>query len=542
MDLFVSTAARSDDGPAIEAEGRTVSYSQLDGWSDAVCAALRGIGVGRGDYVVLRMPPGAEAIAAMLGILKAGAAYVPLDVRNPPSRNEFILADSGAVAFVGDPDGSTLTGLPVIGEQLVAELGEPESVSGARRSGAPGPDSTAPGPRPDDVAYIIYTSGTTGRPKGVPVRHSSVVALLTAVSGLFTFTSSDRWLLFHSIAFDFSVWEIWGPLSTGARLVVLPHWTTRSPEETLKAVTDRRITVLNQTPTAFGAVAAEALRQGAHLPDLRYVVFGGEKLTPPVLRPWAKRYGLVQPRLVNMYGITETTVHSTFHEYAEADLDEDVSCIGRPLPGFTARVVTEDGREAGVDEPGELWLAGPQVAKGYLNRPELTAERFPRIPASGSGDDAPAPAGAEPGPSWYYRSGDLVSRRKRGDLIYHGRADLQVKLRGHRIELSDIEASVRSYRGVVDAVVWVREFKPGDERLVCAFVAGEESATASPDARALRRHVKEQLPSYMQPASYQRLPSLPRTVNGKVDRAAVVRIWEEQRQENTRDARSTHST
>ncbi|WP_369975087.1 AMP-binding protein [Thermobifida halotolerans] len=312
---------------------------------------------------------------------------------------------------------------------------------------------------------------------------------------------------------------MWGALSTGARLVVVPRWTARNPEECARFVRDQRITVLNQTPTAFGALAAAVLHGDIALPHLRYIIFCGEKLTPAALRPWADRFGLERPILVNMYGITETTVLTTFHEVTEKDLAGEASPIGRLLPGFTARVVTEDGRDAGPGEEGELWLAGPQVVEGYLNLPDLTAERFPLLTS---------PEGAT---VRYYRSGDLVSTAPDGGLVYHGRADLQVKLRGHRIELSDVEAAVRSHDAVADAVVWVHEFKPGDQRLVCAYVATEGAA---PDARALRAHVRTLLPSYMHPAGYQRLPTphLPRTINGKVDRAEVARIWEEERSRN----------
>ncbi|MEU9862157.1 amino acid adenylation domain-containing protein [Streptomyces sp. NPDC047971] len=504
--LASATAAAEDGATAVEDERGGCSYRRLDTWSDAVRAALRAHGVRRGDRVALRMEPGADAIAAMAGILKAGAAYVPLDVRNPPSRNAFILADSGATAFVGDPDGCRTEGLPVLGGRDVAALRD------SAGSGATDSDDTdlPSGPRPSDIAYVIYTSGTTGRPKGVPVRHDNVTALFRATgSGPFAFSPRDTWLLFHSLAFDFSVWEIWGALTTGGRLVVPPAGATRSPQSTLRLVAEKRITVLNQTPTAFGSLIEAALRDDVRLPDLAHVVFGGERLAPATLRTWARRHGRDRPRLVNMYGITETTVHATWHELTDADLDEDASPIGRPLPGFGHRIVTEDGRDALPGEEGELWLSGPQVTDGYLGRPELTAERFP---ASGHGVR-------------HYRSGDLVLRRPDGVLVYRGRADLQVKLRGHRIELGDVEAAVRSHPGVADAVVWAREFGPGDERLVCAFTSSGE-ADAAPGEQELRRHVKELLPSYMHPAAHRWLAALPRTVNGKTDRAAVARAWE----------------
>ncbi|MFF6809143.1 amino acid adenylation domain-containing protein [Streptomyces sp. NPDC012403] len=510
VEAFEAAVTQHADEIALTAEDDSFTYRQLDAWSQAIGALLRSRGVRRGNRVALRMPPGAGAIASVVGILRTGAAYVPLDIRNPRARNEFIVRDAAVTAFVGDPDGCAVGGIPVIsGEQVTAQLGEPQPPT---PSGLPGPSL----PRRNDEAYVIYTSGTTGRPKGVPIHHGAVLALLAGAGEKFSFAASDRWLLFHSIAFDVSVWETWGALSTGARLVVMPHWTARSPEKCLHFITDHGITVLSQTPTAFSELSVVACGQGAALPQLRYVVFAGEKLLPTTLRPWAKRYGLARPTLVNMYGITETTVHSTFHEVTQEDLDGDRSVIGRPLSGFGFRVVTPEGRDAEPGEQGELWLSGPQVSKGYLNLPELTAERFVEGPAPGGGQ-----------PVRYYRSGDLVSLSPTGDLVSHGRADLQVKLRGYRIELSDIEAAVQSHPLVAGAVVWVRSFAPGDDRLVCAFVTA--AGQTAPDARALRNHVKELLPNYMQPAAYTAIPRLPRTTNGKVDRAEVARLWEEER-------------
>ncbi|MEU7277804.1 amino acid adenylation domain-containing protein [Streptomyces sp. NPDC045431] len=503
--ILASTVATAPTRRALALEGETLSYTRLNDWSLALAEQLRTHGIRRGDRVALRIPPSMEAIAAILAVLHCGAAYVPLDTRNPRTRNDFILQDSGATALIGDTTENLLApGLPVITVDEVTAL---------RDSTPSRPLPADTGPQPDDTAYVIYTSGTTGRPKGVPVRHESVAALLHSTARLFEFTAEDKWLLFHSLAFDFSVWEIWGPLSTGAELVILPHWSARTSDGCLKAVREHDITVLNQTPTAFGALADAALTSGHDLTSLRYIVFGGEKLTPPVLRPWAKRYGVTRPRLVNMYGITETTVHATFHTWTEQELTGEDSVIGHPLPGLHTRIVTEDGREATPGEPGELWLAGTQVSHGYLHRDELNAERFPTAPDPADGT-----------PRRYYRSGDLVTRRPDDTLVYQGRADLQVKLRGHRIELSDVESAVRDHPAVLDAVVFAHTFAPGDTRLVCAYATPPGSGT--PDARTLRAHVKERLPSYMHPGRYLPLPELPRTVNGKVDRTAVVQAFQ----------------
>ncbi|WP_328967849.1 amino acid adenylation domain-containing protein [Streptomyces sp. NBC_00239] len=504
VDVFTAAATACPDRPAVSDETTRVTYRALDEWSRRIAHALRADGVRPGDAVALRMEAGCAAVAAILGILRTGAAYVPLDLRNPAERNEFIVTDSGVRHLVGERDADWGAALTCTATATVTGLSE----------GGPAPAEPEPAAAPsgEDLAYVIYTSGTTGRPKGVPVRHSSVVALLTAARDLFAFEREDRWLLFHSLAFDFSVWEIWGPLSSGAALVVPPQWVTRAPEDLIALIADERISVLNQTPTAFTMLARARESADRPLPDLRYIVFGGEKLAPSVLRDWARAVGLDRPRLVNMYGITEVTVHATFHHVTPRDLEGTESVVGTPLDGFTVRIAGPDGTEVtepGV--PGELWLSGPQVTEGYLNRPELNADRFPAVP--------PGPDGVR-----HYRSGDLVSRNADGALVYHGRADLQVKLRGHRVELGDIEAAVRSHDSVLEAVAWPRESADGGRRLFCV-VLGKEGA--EPDIRALRRHVAAKLPSYMHPSRYQVVHELPRTVNGKTDRAALAKTWSE---------------
>ncbi|MBM7167721.1 amino acid adenylation domain-containing protein [Streptomyces sp. G44] len=508
VDVFADSATGHPDGTAVTDETGRTTYRELDGWSLRVARRLREEGVAPGDRVALRMEAGRDAIAAILGILRSGAAYVPLDPRNPAERNAFIVADSGVRHLVGEADAAWGEALTRTGADELAALRHRSPTE------PPGTDPAAAASRPsaDDCAYVIYTSGTTGVPKGVPVRHESVIALLDAARGLFDVSRSDRWLLFHSLAFDFSVWEVWGALSTAGAVVVPPSWVTRAPEQLVELLAEERITVVNQTPTAFGMLVRGRAATGARLPDLRYVVFGGEKLTPAVLREWVDVHGLDRPRLVNMYGITEVTVHATFHRVTRADVDGDDSVIGTALPGFAVRVAGPDGQE--VTEPGavgELLLGGPQVTSGYLNRPELNEERFVRLP--------PGPEGTR-----YYRSGDLVSRTVEGDLVYHGRADLQVKLRGHRVELGDIESAVRSHPSVVEAVALPRTSADGTQRLYCALLVREGTA---PDVRELRRHTAAKLPSYMQPARYRVVDELPRTVNGKIDRSALAAAWED---------------
>ncbi|WP_399095661.1 amino acid adenylation domain-containing protein [Streptomyces sp. BBFR2] len=512
--LFLAITQRFPDHVAVRVNDDAISYADLQNWSLRIADHLRDHGVSRGARVALRLPAGMTAIAALLGILRVGAAYVPLDVRNPPARNTFIVADSQAAALIGDIEGLEEFAGPILTEAAATAL----------RTASNLPDREIPDavfPEKEDTAYIIYTSGTTGKPKGVPVRHASAVALFDATRKLFDFSSSDRWLLFHSMAFDFSVWEIWGALTTGAELVVLPYWTARVPAETARFVRDNGITVLNQTPTAFGALASATHEAGINLPDLRYVIFGGEKFTPSLVQSWAKEHGLEKPCLVNMYGITETTVHATFHQLVPEDLLSDESVIGNPLPGFSYKVVAEDGSEVAPGETGELLLAGPQVSHGYLNRPELTAQRF-TLETNEEG---------RPEERRFYHSGDLVASRPDGSLVYHGRADLQVKLRGHRIELSDVESAVRSNPNIADAVVWVREYGPTDSRLVCAYTVTADR-TSEITTRGIREFIRSALPSYMHPSRYLELPDIPLTINGKADRAAVARVFEERQQSN----------
>ena len=485
-DMFSESVRRSGDRPAVVASDVSITYRRLDEWSDAIAVRLVDLAVGPGHRVALRLPPGIDVIAAQLAILKTGAAYVPLDTRNPPRRDEHILEDSACSAFVGTECASLPDDVPRLSRADLAAVRDVVA------------DHEVRGPRPHDIAYVIYTSGTTGAPKGVPIRHENVTALFAATAGLFDFRDDDRWLLFHSLAFDVSVWEIWGALTTGAALNILPMSDVHAPRQTLEVLRDRAITVLNQTPTALAALAHTA--DGPQdLASVRYLILAGERFPPSSLRAWEEKFGLDRPRLVNMYGITETTVHATHHQISEADLNEPDSVIGKPLPGFTVRV------EPDGPGPGELWLAGPQVAAGYLNRDELGRERFP------------VTAGVR-----YYRSGDLVSQGSDGLLRYHGRVDDQIKLRGHRIEPGEVEAAVRQHSRVTAAVVSVLRFGPGDERLVCAVAVSPDAHVTTAE---LREHARACLPTFMRPARYRILAEVPRTVNGKFDRPQIQTLW-----------------
>jgi len=357
------------------------------------------------------------------------------------------------------------------------------------------------------LAYVIYTSGSTGAPKGVMVEHGNVTRLFTATAQEFGFGTSDVWTLFHSFAFDFSVWELWGALLYGGRVVLVPYATVRSPSEFHDLICVQAITVLNQTPSAFAQLidAQANVPQRAH--SLRVVVFGGEALELRMLQPWVWRNGATCPQLVNMYGITETTVHVTYRLLTAAEIEgERGSLIGRAIPDLLIRLLSADGRPVPIGVVGEIYVGGEGVARGYLNRSALTAERF----VADCLNDA---SGAR-----LYRTGDLGRWRTDGTIEYLGRNDNQVKIRGFRIELGEIESLLRRHGAVKDAVVIAREDVPGDKRLV-AYVVPFDPGVATENFRAdeLREHLKMALPEYMIPGAFVAIERMPLTANGKLD-------------------------
>jgi len=501
-------------GPAGEVTPSSLSYASLDARANRLARLLLARGARRGTLVALALPRTTDLVVALLAILRTGAGYLPLDPAYPADRLRATVEDAGPVLAIttADVDPATLAGVPTValddptvarsldGPDRAVETEGPEGRDTVRVRG-PLTDAERAPAQPDDVAYVIYTSGSTGRPKGVEVTHRNVVRLFTATDGWFGFGPDDVWTLFHSTAFDFSVWELWGALLHGGRLVVVPHEVSRSPAAFLQLLVAQRVTVLNQTPSAFWSLAAA----DADDPDLgdelalRTVVFGGEALETAKLRAWLDRHPEDAPRLVNMYGITETTVHVTYRPVTAADVDRDgPSPIGVPIPDLRIHVLDAGGHPVPPDVTGEMLVEGGGVAKGYLGRPELTAERF-----------VERPDGAR-----LYRTGDLARVRRDGTLDYLGRADGQVKLRGFRIELGEIEAVLRAEDGVRDAVVVVREDRPGDERLVGYVVGGPAPAD-------LRAAAARTLSAHMVPAAVVVLDALPLTPNGKLDRRGL---------------------
>ncbi|GGS45380.1 non-ribosomal peptide synthetase [Streptomyces griseoviridis] len=503
--LFEEQAAAGPERTAVTCGDDHLTYAALNAEANRLARLLTGHGAGPGRVVALALDRGPRLLPALLAVLKTGAAYLPLDPGHPAERLRLVVEDAAPVVLVTERAHAHLAGdaLPAV------LLDTPETAAAlARHRAGDLTDADRHGPTgPDDIAYIIHTSGSTGRPKGVPVPHANAVRLFSAAAAHFTFGADDVWTLFHSYAFDFSVWEIWGALLHGGRVVVVPYAVSRSPRAFLDLLHREGVTVLNQTPSAFEQLIDADLERGGDTGALRYVVFGGEALRPARLRPWADRHGLDRPALVNMYGITETTVHVTHHRLTRADLDDPRrgSVIGTPLDDLRVHLLDDRGRPVPPGATGELYVSGAGVAAGYLNRAGLTAERFL--------DDPFGPPGTR-----MYRSGDLARRRPDGTLDYVGRADAQVQLRGFRIEPGEIEAVLAAHPGVARAAVLVRRAAHGAAQLVAYTVP---AGGTRPDPAALRAHAAARLPEYMVPAVCVPVDALPLTANGKLDADAL---------------------
>ncbi|WP_369147661.1 amino acid adenylation domain-containing protein [Streptomyces sp. R44] len=498
-ELFAAQVVRTPDAVALVFEGVELSYAELDARANRLARLLVGRGVGPESVVAVLMERGVELVVALLAVVKAGGAYLPVDPAYPDDRIGFTLGDAGARLVLTSAElAGRLGGFGV----EVAALDEPSVVEEL----ASLDDAAVEGVvSPGHPAYVIYTSGSTGRPKGVVVTHANVTGLFAQTGPLFGgFGADDVWSCFHSFAFDFSVWELWGALLHGGRVVVVPHGVSRSPQEFLALIERERVTVLSQTPSAFYQLAAvEEQRPGA-VASVRAVVFGGEALDPDRLSGWWGRHGDGGPRLVNMYGITETTVHVTFRELSSGEGGSG-SVIGRGIPGLGVYVLDEFLRPVPVGVTGEMYVAGGQLARGYLGRPGLTGERFVASPFG-------VPGGR------LYRTGDRAKWSGDGELVFAGRADEQVKIRGFRIEPGEVQAVLAAHPGLEQAVVLVREDVPGDKRLVAYVIPDGDSDEL---ASSVREFVAERLPAYMVPSAVVVLDGLPLTVNGKVDRKAL---------------------
>ncbi|MFC0006729.1 non-ribosomal peptide synthetase [Micromonospora siamensis] len=487
-ELVAGWARERPDVTAVTDGDRSLSWAQLDTRADRLAAALRAHGVGPEARVGVCLPRTTEWITALLAVLKAGGAYLPLDPEYPAARLEYMLTDSAASVLIGSGPAveelSRASGVPLLSPDACADATD-----------------TGPGPHRDDLAYVIYTSGSTGRPKGVQITHASYAALLAAQRARLPHGPDDTVLQFCSPSFDASMFEIGLAVGAGARLAL----GTRDelvPGEPLAALMRRhRVTSWTAPPSAIAALGA------ADVPSLRVVIGAGEVLTAGAVRHWTP-----QARCFNLYGPTEATIWATGHEVRESDVDGALP-IGTAIPGYSALVLDEDLRPVPVNVVGELYVGGVGTARGYLGRPGLTAERF-----------LPDPYSARPG-ARLYRTGDLARRRSDGELVFAGRADDQIKVRGFRVEPGEIESALAAHPGVRECAIVARADSLGVVGLTACVVRAPDGPPVSTEQ--LRDHLTGRLPAHFWPAGYVFLESLPITGNGKADRAALAALIDE---------------
>lgn len=480
---------------AVVHEEHILTYARLNERANRLAHYLRTEwSVDNTTLVGLMMDRSTDLVVSILGILKAGAAYVPIDPAYPEDRIRFILSDARPRLVLTDrsdpgleiPDGTAFLS-PHLAEDRISRY-----------------PSHNPGRTFEltDLAYIIYTSGSTGLPKGVMVEHRNILQLLVSEDHPFDFGRTDVWTLFHSVNFDFSVWELFGCLVHGGRLIVVPKGMTREPAQLARLLVSEQVTILNQVPSMFSWLMEELLNN----PPidglaLRYVIFGGETVQPALLENWCRTFPA--SKLVNGYGITETTVLTTFKKIGPPEIKAGWSNIGQPFPVQRVYIVDDAGNLVPEGVVGELIVGGAGVARGYLNRDELTAQRFIDDPFNKDGRA--------------YRSGDLGRRLSSGDIVYAGRKDQQVKIRGFRIEPGEIEHALCRCSGIKEAVVIADDVK-GHPVLVAFLV----QTAQQPDIEVLKAELAQMLPDYMRPSRYCMLPSFPLNSSGKADRKKLL--------------------
>ncbi len=486
--LFEEQVEKTPDNIALKYEGQQLTYRELNEKTNQLARALKGKGVECNSVVAIMMERSLEMIIGMLGILKAGGAYLPIDPEYPEDRINYILEDSQTEILL--TQGHLTDKFSFKGQQTI--LIDEDLYGGEEKYNLELINKST------DLAYIIYTSGSTGKPKGVMVEHQNVIRLLINDKNLFDFSSKDIWTMFHSFCFDFSVWEMYGALLYGGKLIIVSKLTAQNPAEYLTLLKKEKVTVLNQTPAAFYNLSNEEMKcTDSNAEGIRYIIFGGEALKPKMLKFWREKYNNV--KLINMYGITETTVHVTYKEITEEEINTNLSNIGKPIPTLSTYVMDKYLKVVPIGVVGELCVGGDGVTRGYLNKPELTKERFVFNPYV-EGEKL-------------YRSGDLVRILPNGDMDYIGRIDHQVKIRGYRIELGEIENKLLRYKDVKEAVVVVKEELDGNKYL-CGYIIGNKQLTIAD----VRKELAKQLPAYMIPQYILELQEMPVTSNGKIDR------------------------
>lgn len=489
VSLFAQKAQQEADKIAIVDGDTRLTYRELDQRSNSIAVKLQEYSVITESIVGILLESSADMIVSILGVLKAGGAYMPLDPAYPKERLDYMLDNSGAQTVITNQQWSGLlengANILSLDEDIFSDVDQVIDIGNIK---------------PSNLAYIIYTSGTTGKPKGVMIEHQNVVQLLFHNGLAFQFSERDVWTVFHSFCFDFSVWEMYGALLYGGTVVVVPKRISRDPGQFYELLVQESVTVLNQTPTAFQNLVSIVESNGDNKLNLRYVIFGGEALKPSLLKSWKKRYP--DTKLINMYGITETTVHVTYKEIGESEIESGSSNIGQALSPLRAYVLDRNRKPVPIGVPGELYIGGAGVARGYLNNSALTNDRFVWVEWSNLIT-----------PERLYRSGDMVKMLSYGEMEYLGRIDHQVKIRGHRIEIGEVESTLLKHPSVQQSIVFAKQYEDGNHYLV-----GYYTATNKLTLNELREYLSKFLPDYMIPAFLIQIEEVPLTSNGKIDR------------------------
>ncbi|WP_455796515.1 amino acid adenylation domain-containing protein [Clostridium butyricum] len=488
QDIFEQVVMKYPENKALTFNGEHVTYNELNKRVNKVARFLRENSVKRGDIVAIMFEPSFDMIVSILAIVKAGGVYLPIDPKYPINRIEYTLKDSKTKKLLTTNEiGKNIT---FEGQILYIDDKNIDTMDCSNIENVN---------KPTDLAYIIYTSGTTNNPKGVMIQHSNLINLMLNTKSNFEFSENDVWTMFHSFCFDFSVWEMYGALMYGGRLVIVPKIISRDGEKFLSLLRNEKVTVLNQTPTAFYYLSNEEMKEKEKNLSINYIVFGGESLNPTRLREWKEKYP--DTKLINMYGITETTVHVTYKEITGDEIKENRNNVGKPIPSLKVYIMDSNMNLVPKGVRGEICVAGGNVGRGYLNKIELTKEKF-----------VPNPYNQE---EIIYRSGDLGQMLSNGDIEHLGRIDHQVKIRGFRIELGEVETAILKHPVIKDAVVIAKEVK--EDKFLCAYIVANKEFTIE----NIREHLLNILPSYMMPSYFVELESIPMNTNGKVDISAL---------------------
>ena len=493
---FQKWASKTPNTIAVKSGEEQITYEELNHRSNQVAHSLIDYAIAPDQRVAVYFERGINMIVGMLGILKAGAGYLPLDKNLPDSRIQFMLGDSNPTLLITDSSN----------QEEITKKAKPADIRifnlddfNHKKQQNPSLNNL----NVEKLAYTIYTSGSTGDPKGVDIENQQLSNLIDSMNAQFTYEKDDRWTLFHSISFDFSVWEIWGALTSGATLVVVDEQTSKSSEDFLKLLQDQEISVLNQTPGAFKSLltAMDGADQKYRLPALKQVILSGEALDTSVQLEWNRLNPSNSAKLINMYGITEITVVGTFHDVT---FEGEKPVIGRPIPNTEIYILDDQKSLLPPGVPGEIYVGGSQISRGYWNRPELNVSRYIKTVFR---------KGEEYTPIKLYKSGDLGRWNDNGILEYLGRNDSQVKIRGYRIELGEIENTLRQHDCVIDAKLVIRE--TGITRSLIAYIVPGKNKEVIP--KSLDDYLKTTLPNYMIPSQYVVIDQLPLTSNGKID-------------------------